>query len=111
MVKLIGFLMKISNETVQIELKNGSVVQGTVMGIDLSMNTHMKTVKMICKGSDPIRVDQMSIRGSHIRYYVLPDSINLDTILASLDSLKERPKKEPRFRSSGRGRGRGRSKK
>lgn len=44
------FLSKLTNETVTIELKNGSVIHGTVMGVDHSMNTHLKTVKMTMKG-------------------------------------------------------------
>lgn len=45
------------------------------------MNTHLKTVKLVPKGQNPISVSQMSIRGNNIRYYILPDSLNLDTLL------------------------------
>ena len=80
-MKLVRFLMKLSNETVTIELKNGTVVQGTVAGVDVSMNTHLKQVKMTLKGKDPVSLDTLSIRGSNIRYYILPDSVNLDSLL------------------------------
>ena len=39
------------------------------------------------------QLPQMSIRGSNIRYYILPDSLNLDTLLVDLDAPKTRPKR------------------
>lgn len=74
-------------------------------GVDVAMNTHLKTVKMVPKGKNPVKVDQMSIRGNNIRYYILPDSLNLDTLLVDLDAPKTRPK--GKAASKGRGRGRG----
>ena len=60
------------------------------------MNTHLKNVKLMPRGRSPINVDQMSVRGSTIRYYILPDSLNLDTLLVDIDQPKQRPLKPPR---------------
>ena len=38
--------MKLTNETVTIELKNGSSVTGTITSVDMQMNTHLKHVKL-----------------------------------------------------------------
>ena len=45
-MKLVKFLMKLKNEVINVELKNGTVVTGTVLGVDIRMNTHLKNVKM-----------------------------------------------------------------
>lgn len=59
----------------------------------MSMNTHLKTVKMTLKNKSPVSLDTLSIRGSNIRYYILPDSLNLDTLLVD-DGLKMKAKKK-----------------
>jgi small nuclear ribonucleoprotein D1 len=104
------FLMKLNNETVTIELKNGTVVQGTITGVDISMNTYLRNVKSTIKGKNPVRHDFLSIRGNNIRYYILPDSLNLDTLLVD-DTPKHAqsrvmPPNAPKS-SGGRGGGRG----
>ena len=60
------------------------------------MNTHLKAIKLIPKGRSPVSLDQMSVRGNMIRYYILPDSLNLDTLLVDLDQPKIRPKRPER---------------
>ncbi|KAL4261996.1 Small nuclear ribonucleoprotein SmD1a [Pleurotus pulmonarius] len=80
-MKLVRFLMKLNNETVTIELKNGSVVHGTITGVDMQMNTHLKTVKLSMRNRDATSLDSLSLRGNTIRYFVLPDALPLDTLL------------------------------
>lgn len=84
-MKLVRFLMKLNNETVTIELKNGTIVVGTVtgtiillkfcIGVDVSMNTHLKAVKLTAKGKESIALDHLTIRGNNIRYFLLPESL------------------------------------
>lgn len=57
------------------------------------MNTHLKAVKLTAKGKNPVSLDHLSVRGNMIRYYILPDSLNLDTLLVDIDKPKQRPLK------------------
>ncbi|KAI1083178.1 like-Sm domain-containing protein [Whalleya microplaca] len=106
--------MKCANESVTVELKNGTIVHGTITSVSPLMNTALRTVKMTPRGQDPISLDTMNIRGSTIRYFILPDSLPLDTLLID-DSVKpknkarkEADKVASRAGPRGRGRGRGR---
>ncbi|KAI5778540.1 small nuclear ribonucleoprotein Sm D1 [Geopyxis carbonaria] len=80
-MKLVRFLMKCQNETVTVELKNGTIVHGTILSVDVKMNTALRTVKMTPRNRDAIALDTINIRGSTIRYFILPDSLPLDTLL------------------------------
>merc|ERR1712037_1000403 len=100
-MKLVRFLMGLSHETVTIEMKNGTQVHGTITGVDVAMNTHLKTVKMTIKNRDPVNLDSLSIRGNNIRYYILPETLPLENLL-----IDEGPRKRGRGAGGMRG-GRG----
>jgi small nuclear ribonucleoprotein D1 len=59
--------MKLSHETVTLEMKNGTQVHGTITGVDMAMNTHLKAVKMIVKNREPVNLETISVRGNNIR--------------------------------------------
>lgn len=103
------FLMKISNESVTIELKNGTIVHGTVTGVDPQMNCHLKNAKLTARAREPVHYDSISVRGNQIRYVILPEALPLDSLL-----VDDRPKAnlkvgEKREVVATRGRGRGRA--
>jgi small nuclear ribonucleoprotein D1 len=119
------FLMKCANETVTIELKNGkfryitrsvvaadgyqgTIIHGTITSVSPQMNTALRAVKMTQRGRDPISLDTINLRGSTIRYYILPDSLPLDTLLIDdAPKPKNKARKEVADRGGARG-GRGR---
>ncbi len=55
------------------------------------MNTHLKAVKLTVKGRETIQLDHLTIRGNNIRYFLLPESLPLDTLLVD-DAPKTKAK-------------------
>lgn len=96
--------MKCANETVTIELKNGTIVHGTITSVSPQMNTALRAVKMTTKSrnakpgepGDTISLDTITVRGSTIRYFILPDSLPLDTLL-----IDDTPKPKNKGRKDG----------
>jgi len=74
------------------------------------MNTHLKAVKLTVRNSEPISLDTLSIRGNNTRYWILPDTLPLDTLLVD-DAPRPKGKRKEADAARGRadrGRGRGR---
>jgi small nuclear ribonucleoprotein D1 len=122
--------MKCANETVTIELKNGkdsldvvssiavvananvkigTIIHGTITSVSPQMNTALRAVKMTARGRDPTSLDTINVRGSTIRYFILPDSLPLDTLLIDdAPKPKNKARKETADKAGARGGGRGR---
>ncbi len=76
--------MKMKNEKIRVQLKNGQEIQGTVQSVDIKMNIHMAQVQMFQKGqSDKVEqtLETYSIRGSQIRHIQLPETCPIDVLL------------------------------
>lgn len=73
---------------------------GTVTGVDMSMNIHLKTAKMSIKNREPVTLETISIRGNNVRHIVLPAGLPLDTLL-----IEDTKKPTRSAASSNRGRG------
>jgi len=100
-MKLTLFLRKLSLESVRIRLKNGTIVEGTVLGVDGLMNVHLKNVKITPPGKKnaPSTMDHLTVRGNTLLTIDLPSTLPVDTLLAESSNPEEKIKK------SGRGRG------
>uniref|UniRef100_A0A803SQZ9 LSM domain-containing protein n=1 Tax=Anolis carolinensis TaxID=28377 RepID=A0A803SQZ9_ANOCA len=60
----------------------------------------------LCK---PILLETLSIRGNNIRYFILPDSLPLDTLLVDVEpKVKSKKREAVAGRGHGREHGRGR---
>lgn len=85
-VQLVRVLQQLAGEYVTIELKNNTVISGTIIAVDPQMNTHLKNVKITVKGRNPMELEHLSVKGGTIRFYLLPAEVNLDHLLNSVSA-------------------------
>ena len=99
-MKLVHFLMKLQNEVVQVELKNGTQVQGTLLSVSPAMNMNLRDAKMTVPYRDTIALEHITLRGNQVRMVLLPDELNLDSVLQETvaKSRKDKEKEKERGR-------------
>nr|UXY87604.1 small nuclear ribonucleoprotein D1 [Cryptomonas curvata] len=80
-MNLTTFLSRIINESITVELKNGSILHGILLKSDNFMNLYLKKVKKNDVLKSNLNLENISIRGNMIRYIILPIWVNFDSIL------------------------------
>ena len=88
-MKLVRFLMNIPNSTNQpitVELKNGNIISGTLLSCNPLMNLHLKNVRLQQPLQDPILLQYINIRGNQVRQILLPDELNIESVLAKSET-------------------------
>ncbi|CDF40108.1 unnamed protein product [Chondrus crispus] len=88
----IKLLHEASPHVVTVELHVGDVYRGTLSSVEDNMNVQLRRVTLTARDGKVSNLENVFIRGSKIRYFILPD------ILASAPMFK-------RARGLGRGRG------
>ena len=58
------------------------------------MNTHLKAVKLTVKGRETVSLDHLTIRGNNIRYFLLPESLPIETLLINDTNVNKMKKKK-----------------
>lgn len=113
-MKLVNFLKKLRNEQVTIELKNGTTVWGTLQSVSPQMNATLTDVRLsipsgVSRGNNAgaalssvylsnttteqskevvtASLQYINVRGNTIRQIILPDSLNLDSLLVDETQL------------------------
>ena len=66
---------------------------GTISATDMSMSTYLKTVKMTLENKVLVPLESRHIHKNNIRYFILPESLPLDTWLVD-DRPKSKAQKE-----------------
>lgn len=70
----IKLLHEAENHVVTIELKTGEMFRGFLMDVEDTMNVRMDDVFVHSKEGKQYHLDQVYLRGSQIRFFVLPDN-------------------------------------
>lgn len=103
----VGVPIKLLHESVPhvvtVELQTGDVYRGTLSSAEDNMNIQLKRVTVTRRDGKVTNVPHVFIRGSKIRFFVLPDILSDAPMFKRIEALKEGRPEEAR----GLGRGRG----
>ncbi len=96
---LVSIPLKLLHESkghvVTLELKSGETHRGHLMHVEDSMNCLLENVKITSKDGQLTGVDQMYIRGSLIRWVVVPDALRHAPFLKMSQPLKKPKGRKP----------------
>ncbi|CAG8421349.1 unnamed protein product [Penicillium salamii] len=99
----IGIPIKLLNEAqghvVTLEITSGVVYRGKLLEAEDNMNVQLKDITVTARDGRVSHLDQVYIRGSHVRFFIVPDMLRYGPDIGHTFNA-------PMFRSRGqRGRG------
>ncbi|KAL8741128.1 MAG: hypothetical protein Q9190_006236 [Brigantiaea leucoxantha] len=79
MTSTIGIPIKLLNEAqnhvVTLELTSGQVYRGKLIEAEDNMNVQLKDITVTARDGRVSHLDQVYIRGSHVRFFIVPDML------------------------------------
>ncbi|OQR95559.1 small nuclear ribonucleoprotein Sm D3 [Thraustotheca clavata] len=108
MSKSLGVPLSLLHEgeghTITLELKNGEIYKGHLLEAEDSMNCQLKDVTLTGRDGQLSRLEQVYIRGSQVKLFILPDMLQKSPLFKKVQALKKPNDKKPK-KAKGRGRG------
>ncbi|KAF1921324.1 Sm-like ribonucleoprotein [Ophiobolus disseminans] len=79
MTSTIGIPIKLLNEAaghiITIEITSGEVYRGKLLEAEDNMNVQLKDITVTARDGRVSHLEQVYIRGSHVRYFIVPDML------------------------------------
>lgn len=99
----IKLLHEASPHIVTVEMRTGDIYRGTLSAVEDNMNVQLRRVTQTRRDGKVSNLEHVFIRGSKIRFFILPDILASAPMFKRVEALKEGRPMEAR----GLGRGRG----
>lgn len=87
----IKLLHEAENCVVSVELKSGELFRGYLLEVEDTMNVRLDDVYVLSKDGKQFHLEQVYLRGSQIRFFVLPDMLKYAPMLKKVRGI---PKKD-----------------
>eukprot|EP01031_Cornospumella_fuschlensis_P037584 gene37584-45652_t len=71
-----------------VELKNGEIYRGQLVQAEETMNCQLKDVTMTGRDGRVCKLENVFIRGGHIKFIVLPDLLRVSPVLKKVQALR-----------------------
>ncbi len=88
---------------VTVELKTGTIYRGKLSEAEDTMNCMLKEVVMTAKDGRSTRMEEVYIRGGHVKLIILPDLLKNAPILKKVNALKRKGETESSSKGHGDG--------
>lgn len=99
----IKLLHEASPHVVTVEMRTGDIYRGTLQSVEDNMNVQLRIVTLTRRDGKVSNLEHVFIRGSKVRFFILPDILSCAPMFKRVEALKEgRP-----IEARGLGRGRG----
>lgn len=103
MVNVIGIPIKVLHESkglvVSLELKTGQTYRGRLISVEDNMNLQLKDVTLIARDGQVSAADTVFLRGSHIRFVVVPDNLRHAPLFKPPGTVSAGSRREKRART------------
>lgn len=107
----VGIPIKLLHEAtphvVTVEMRVGDVYRGTLTSVEDNMNVQLKRVTMTRRDGKVSHLEHVFIRGSKVRFFILPDILSCAPMFKRVEAMKEGQPLQARGLGRGRGIGSG----